>query len=485
MEPHPLEKILCPKSVAFLGASDNLFTMGTVQMHNIIAGGFKGEVYPVHPKLKTVLGLKAYPSIKDLPDGVEAVVMVMPTKLVPEMLEECGKKRIRYGSVISGGFSEIGEDGRALELQIKEISAKYRLKYNGPNCIGVCNPAHGYNNTWFQYEGNPGPIGLASQSGTYVCHTFNYISNLGTGFSKAISVGNEATLDLVDCLEYFENDPATKSIALYVEGIRRGREFIKVARRVAAKKPIVALYVGGTEAGARAGASHTAVLSGPDELYEGVFRQAGVIRAHTFEELFDWCWVLAEQPVLKGKNVAILTNSGGPGTSLADTASRLGLNVPVLSDEIQAELKKKLPHTASSKNPIDLTYAVDAPNLFMNKLPRLLFSTDEIDGLLLYGIFDYGVFTKYAEQTGLPLPVSAEEMKSFGDYISGKFSKIPKETGKPIVGVTFFTRNEDPIVKRIQDLGVPFLPSPERAAGAMHALYQYGRIREKLARDGG
>ena len=161
MENHPLDKILAPKSVAFLGASDSIMTMGTVQMHHIIAGGFKGEVYPVHPKLKTVLGRKAYPTVADLPDGIETFVMVLPTRLVPEMLEQCAKKGIIRGTVISGGFSEVGVNGAELEKQVREVSEKYGIKFNGPNCIGICNPRHGYNSTWFPYEGKPGPIGLA------------------------------------------------------------------------------------------------------------------------------------------------------------------------------------------------------------------------------------------------------------------------------------------------------------------------------------
>ncbi len=481
MERHPLETILAPRSVAFLGASDSLLTMGTVQLYNIASGGFKGPIYPVHPKLKTVLGHKAYPSIADLPDGVDAVVMVLPTRIVPQMLEECGKKGITRGTVISGGFSEVGGNGRELEKQVREVSAKYGLKFNGPNCIGVCNPNHGYNNTWFPYEGAPGPIGLASQSGTYACHSFNHVKNLGTGFSRVVSVGNEVTLDLVDCLEYFEDDEDTKAIALYVEGIRRGRDFIRVARRVAKKKPIVALYVGGTEAGARAGASHTAVLSGPDEVYEGAFEQAGVLRAANYEQLFDWCWVLSTQPCLNGKKLGIVTNSGGPGSSFADAANRLGLDIPPLSKELQETLRAAIPGTASPRNPVDITYAVNMQNLIMDKIPNLLLKSNEIDGLLVYGLFAADVFIKYAVGMGLDLPISNEQMHELDEKASVKFGKIADETGKPIIGATFFTRDDDALIRRIQECGVPMLPSPERAASAMAALYRYGRIRERLA----
>lgn len=481
--PHPLETILAPKSVAFLGASDTFFTMGTAQLHNMLQGGYSGDVYPVHPKLKTVLGRKVYPSVLDLPDGVEVAVMVLPTRLVPDVLDQCGRKGIRHATVISGGFAETGEEGRALQKRILEITNQYGIRFNGPNCIGVVNPGHKYNITWFPNPGRPGPVGLASQSGTYVCHTFCYLNNLGTGLSKAVSLGNEVSIDLVDCLEYFENDRDTKAIAMYVEGIRRGPEFIRTARRVARKKPIVALYVGGTEAGARAGASHTAAMSGPDEVYDGVFRQAGVLRAGTFEELFDWSWTLAMMPPPKGTNMAVLTNSGGPGGTIADACSRLGMQVPVLHEEMQEEIRKSLPHTASPRNPIDVTFAIDGPNLFLNKIPKLLFSSPDIHGLLIYGVFSADVFVQYSEESGLSLPATPDEMRGFEDRLAEKFSQIPGEFGKPIVGTTFFTRNEDRMIRRLQDLGMPFLPSPERAASAMGALYRYGKIKEKLERQ--
>jgi acyl-CoA synthetase (NDP forming) len=254
-----------------------------------------------------------------------------------------------------------------------------------------------------------------------------------------------------------------------------------VARRVAKKKPIVALYVGGTEAGARAGASHTAVLSSPDAIYDGAFAQAGVLRASSFPEMFDWCWALAEQPVPAGKNMAIVTNSGGPGSSFADAASRLGLNVPELSTDTQDKLRAIIPGTASPRNPVDITFAVDMQNLMMDKVPSLLLKSPEVHGLLVYGLFTSEVFVKYAAGMGLELPIDGEKMKKFDRKMSRKFSETAREAGKPVVGATFFTRDDDELIRWIQDCGVPMLPSAERAASAMNALYRYGRIREKLA----
>lgn len=480
----PFEKILEPESVAFLGASNNINTMGTFQLVHLIDGGFEGRVYPVHPKEETILGRKAYKSVLDLPEAVDVVVMVLPTRIVPQILDECGRRGIKHATIVSGGFQEVGEDGAELQRQIVETANKYGIKFNGPNCIGVCNPHHKYNNTWFPYDGKPGAVGLASQSGSYACHTLDYMIKLGAGYSKTISVGNEAVLDIVDCLEYFEDDPTTKSIALYIEGIRRGKKFIEVARRVGRKKPIVALYVGGTEAGARSGASHTAVLSGKDEVYEGVFRQAGVLRARTVEDLLDWSWVLSCQPPMRGDNVVIMGNSGGPGTSMADAAERFGLRVPVFPDDLQAKISKHIPHTASCRNPIDLTFTIDLGVLFFDMLPNLTLRRDDFHGMLMYGLFDIGKFLDTAKRmlgfdTG-PMKMAARA----GDSLAAQFMKLPHKLGKPVIGASFFDRNEDSAIKYFQDGGIPFLPTPERAASALAALRRWAIYDERIRQDG-
>jgi len=482
MAESPLKKILEPESVAFLGASNNINTMGTFQLFNVLEK-FDGRVYPVHPTEKEILGRKVFSSISDLPEVVDVVVMVLPTRLVPKILEECGKKGIKHATIVSGGFLETGEDGAELQEKIVEIAEKYGIRFTGPNCIGVCNPVDGYNNTWFSYDYEPGPIGLISQSGTYTCHTFNHINNLGSGFSKAISVGNEASIDLVDCMEYFEQDPHTKCIAMYIEGIRRGREFIRVARRVSRKKPVVALYVGGTEAGARAGASHTAVVAGPDELYEGVFRQAGVLRARNFEELFDWAIALSVQPPMPGDNTVVVTNSGGPGASLSDAAEREGLAVPQLPDDIRDRLGKHIPATGSTRNPVDLTFTMDLAYFMFDLLPNTLLKNDGVHGMLMYGVFAVDRFVESVRKIGNLAPEPMERMNQIGMAMADNFVELIHKYGKPVVGTTFFTRDEDSAIRHLQDAGVPFLPSPDRAASALGALRRRHRILRRLENE--
>ena len=477
---HPLKKILAPESVAFLGASNNVTTMGTFQLLHLLEGGFKGRVYPVHPKVKEVFGLKVYQSVLDLPEAVDVAVMVLPTKIVPEILDQCGRKGIKHATIVSGGFQEVGQEGAELQQKIVEVAKQYDISFNGPNCIGVVNPHHNYNITWFPYHGKPGAVGLASQSGSYSCHVLQNALNLGSGFSRTISVGNEAVLDVVDCLEYFENDDDTRSIALYLEGIRRGREFIDTARRVSKKKPIVALYVGGTEAGARSGASHTAVLAGDDALYEGALRQAGVLRARTFEELLDWSWVLSCLPPMPGDNAAILCNSGGPGTSMADAAERCGLRVPELPEDLAKKIHKHLPHTGSSKNPVDMTFSMDPGTLFFDILPGLMLRNDLIHGLLFYGVFDTQNFVETANRSGLIDATPMAAATELGRTLATQLAALPAKLGKPIVGASFFNRNEDGMIKLFQDSGLPFLPSPERAASALGALRTRAKYLERI-----
>ena len=271
--------------------------------------------------------------MEDLPEVPDLAVIVLPTHVVNETLEACGKKGIRQAVVVSGGFKEVGGGGGELEAELKQIADVYDMKILGPNCLGVANPHYNINTTFVPNEGLPGFVGLASQSGSFVTQLFEYLSGFGLGFSTAFSVGNEAVLDIVDCMEYLGACPHTKVIALYVEGIRRGRAFIEAARAIVPHKPIVAFYVGGSKAGKAAGFSHTGAMAGPDALYDGMFRQAGIIRARSVVELFDFCWVLGALPIPEGNRVVIQTHSGGPGAAAADACGRAGLRLSTLSEK--------------------------------------------------------------------------------------------------------------------------------------------------------
>ena len=379
----PLYRIANPRSIAMFGASNNLTAMGTNLLMSIKSIGFEGRIYPVHPKEKEVLGLRAYSHARDLPETPDLAVMVLPTHIVSETMEACGQKGVRSAIVVTAGFKEVGSDGVAMEKELVRVVRKYGITLLGPNCIGVANPHGKLNTTFMEHEGKPGFIGMASQSGSFVTQLFDYLSIYGLGFSTAFSVGNEAVTDIVDCMEYLAACPHTKVIALYIEAIRRGRAFMEAARSIVPHKPIVAFYVGGSEAGRRAGRSHTGAMAGPDNLYEAVFEQCGIIRARNVTELFDFCWALGALPPTSGRGVFVQTNSGGPGAAAADACGRAGLHLPPLSEKTRERLADIIPHTASVANPVDLTFTKN-PRHYWKEIPEALLDDENCEALLMY-----------------------------------------------------------------------------------------------------
>ncbi len=473
----PLYRIANPRSIAFFGASNNISSMGTNLLMSVRSMGFEGTVYPVHPKEKQVQGLKAYRSVRDLADVPDLAVVVLPAPIVNRTLEECGQKGIKHAIVVSGGFKEVGGDGVDLENELVEIARRYGIRVLGPNGLGVANPHQKLNTTFIPHEGPAGFIGLASQSGSFITQMFNYLSGFGLGFSTAFSVGNEADIDLVDCMEYLGVCPHTKVIALYIEGIKRGKEFVKTAKSITPQRPIVALYVGGSETGKRAGFSHTGALAGPDELYNGVFRQAGIIRALSITELFDYCWALGSLPRPKGRRVVIQTHSGGPGAAAADSCGRAGLELPSLSEETVEKLAPFVPHTGSVNNPVDLTFSKHPDDFFFN-IPKLLIDEKNADMLLIYFLSAWQVIKRGLEQMGLSEEEVINQYANLIDSQCESIVRLAKKTAKPCVGYTFGSL-DDPAIRGLLERGVLVFPGAERAARALGALVRYTTLREK------
>ncbi len=478
IEANPLYPIANPKSIAVFGASNSVTSMGTSLLDSVLDLGFEGEIYPIHPKENRVQNLKAYRSVLDLPNVPDLALIVLPTHIVSEAMDACGRKGIRHAIVISGGFKEVGGEGVNLEKELVVVANKYGMRFLGPNCIGVANPRHKLNTTFMAFEGAPGFIGMASQSGSFVTQMFSYLSDYALGFSTAFSVGNEANIDIVDCMEYLGNCPDTRVIALYIEGIRRGRAFVETARSIVPKKPIVALYVGGSEAGSRAGFSHTGALAGPDRLYEGIFRQSGIIRARSVMEMFDICWMLGSVPRTKGRRVVIQTHSGGPGVEAADACGRAGLELPSLSPETIKRLGPFIPRTGSISNPVDFTFGKNLIDYF-SKIPKALLDEKNADILLFYFFTPSQRLKRMMRQMGVPQDQIAAQAAKLVDAYSESIMQLFENYDKPFVGYTF-QNLKDPLVRILIERGIPIFPEPQRAARAIEAAYRYTRLRGKI-----
>jgi acyl-CoA synthetase (NDP forming) len=480
-ESSPLHRICNPRGIAVFGASNRYFAMGTTQLSALLDLGYEGAVYPIHPREETVLGLPAHRDVRDLPETPDLALLILPTRLVPETLAACGEKGIRRAIVVSGGFGELGtEEGKTLQAKLIETAARHGIRFLGPNCIGVVNPHIRLNTTFFEYTCDPGFIGMVSQSGSFVTQMFDHLGRFGLGFSTGISVGNEADIDLVDGLEYLAACPQTRVIGLYIEAVRRGRAFLEAARAIVPHKPVVAYYAGGTEAGSRAGLSHTGAMAGPDRLYDGMFRQAGVVRAATIEELFDYCWVLGSSRPPGGDGVVIQTHSGGPGAAAADAAGRAGLRLPSLSPATLERLAPYVPGTGSVGNPVDFTFTKN-PLDYFSAIPEILLDDPEAAGLLVYFLVPSRAVKRILEGMGVPPEQLPEQSRQILSEQARSVAELRSRRRAPLIGFSFRTR-EDPFIRALQDRGVPVLPSPERGARAMAALVRYAGYAEKLAR---
>ncbi|MFZ5571540.1 MAG: acetate--CoA ligase family protein [Thermodesulfobacteriota bacterium] len=478
IQENPLYAIANPGSIAFFGASNNFSAMGTNILQSVQSLGYAGRIYPVHPKEKRVMNLPAHADVADLPETPDMAFIVLPTDIVIPTLEACGRKGIRHAVIVSAGFNEVGGKGVDLQQELLRVARQYGIRFSGPNCIGVVNPHHRLNATFLPYEARPGFIGIASQSGSFVTQMFNYLDRFGLGFSTGFSLGNEADIDLVDAIEYLGACPHTRVIAMYVESIRRGRAFIEAARSIIPRKPVVAFYVGGSEAGKRACFSHTGALAGSDRLYDGIFRQSGVIRARSIEEMFDFCYAFGASPPPRGNRVIIQTHSGGPGAAAADAGGRAGLALPALTDETVRKLAPYMPHTGSSANPIDLTYTKN-PLDYFHTIPDILLEDADADALLVYFLASSGMVRRALEGLGIPQEESAAHAeKIIADQCKAIASLVEKHR-KPLIGYSFLTR-ENPFIRGLQDLGVPVLGSPERAARAAGAMATYVQLKQKI-----
>ncbi|MCJ7472033.1 MAG: acetate--CoA ligase [Actinobacteria bacterium] len=349
-----LNDFFCPDSVAVIGAAREEGKVGRTIFDNIIGSGYKGKVFPVNPKASDINGHKCFSSILDVKQDISLAVIVIPAKFISKVLEECSEKGIKYAIIISAGFKETGVKGAKREKRLIEKAKDYGIRILGPNCLGIIDAACPINASFSANMPSKGKISFISQSGALLTSVLDWAKTSKIGFSKVVSLGNKADISENDLFEAWKNDPQTDVITAYLEGVTDGKEFIRISSKASKKKPIIVIKSGNTDAGARAVSSHTGTLAGSNKAYEAAFKQAGIIRADTIKELFDYAKAFSYQPLPKGKKVAIITNAGGPGIMATDACENNGIQLSSFSTETIDKLKCFLPEAANLYNPVDV-----------------------------------------------------------------------------------------------------------------------------------
>ena len=349
-----LENFFNPKSIAVVGASQKKGKVGHDLLVSLISAGYAGQIYPVNPNAQTIEKLKCYPDLKSISKVPDLVIIVVPAKSVPAVMQECAEVGVKAVIIITAGFKEVGEEGRQLEQQIIQIARQARIRVIGPNCLGLIVPANRLNASFGGDLPAPGVTGYLSQSGALMAAILDMANATGTGFSKLVSIGNKADIDELDIIKAFAADQDTKVIAGYLESISDGNAFVNQAEQISLHKPILLIKAGGTSAGAKAASSHTGSLAGSETAYECVFERAGIIRCDSVKQQFDYTQAFANQPLPAGPKVAVITNAGGAGIMAADAIENQGLSFAKLTDETVKKLAEKLPSAANLYNPVDV-----------------------------------------------------------------------------------------------------------------------------------
>ncbi|WP_370575547.1 acetate--CoA ligase alpha subunit [Methanomethylovorans sp.] len=453
-----LDRMFDPNAVAVIGASKSKGKVGRAVLENLIAASNNIDIIPINPKDEEILGLRAYPSILDVPKekNVDLAVIVIPARLVPEAVEQCALAGVMNIVVISAGFKEAGIEGAHLERECIALCDKYGLDMVGPNCLGIIDTDSGLNASFAANMALKGNIAMMSQSGAICTVALDWAEKTNVGFSKFVSLGNKADLDENDFLQFFDNDASTAVIAAYLEGVKNGPDFIRIARRVSQSKPVIIVKSGRTSVGSRAVSSHTGTLAGSDAAYNAAFRQSGVIRADSLLEMLDMSRAFSSYPLPKGRNIAIVTNAGGLGILTADACSSAGLTITSFGESTINELRKILPPAANLYNPVDVLGDASA-DVYARALEIVLVDTN-VDGVILL--------------------VSPQAMTDVTE-IATKIVDTIKGSEKPILcnlaGGTRVSEGENLLQKN----GIPNYQSLERAVDSMDALCTYYSIRKK------
>lgn len=449
-----LERLFRPRSVAVVGASKTPGKIGHAVLVNLVASGFRGAIYPINPKEEEIEGLKAYPRVADVPGPVDVAVICVPAPAVNAVAEECGRAGVGYLVVITAGFKETGKEGAEREKALAAICRQYGMRMVGPNCLGIMDTSTPMNATFSANFPFQGRIAFISQSGALCAAILDWSLKRGIGFSKFISVGNKADLTEADFIEDAAADPQSKVICLYLESVEEGARFVEACRRASRTTPILVIKSGTSQAGAQAASSHTGALAGSDLAYETAFRQAGVLRVHTMEELFDLAQAFVRQPAPPGNRVAIVTNSGGPGVLAADAIENSPLTMARFEKETIDRLRKSLPAAANVFNPVDVIG--DA-------------HWDRYDAALAAVLDDPGVDGVLVVLT----PTATIEPDVVAEKIVEHHRRHPE---KPVLAAFLGGASVEEATRYLLGNGIPCYPFPEPAVSALAGLLRYREL---------
>ena len=446
-----LDKIMCPKSIAVVGASTKEHTIGSDIMKRLQEYKFTGQIYPINPKGGIIEGLQAYTSVNEVPGDIDLAIVVVNSKFVLSTLDQCHEKGIKGLCIITAGFKETGKEGAELEKQLLEKLREYDMRAVGPNCLGVVNtnPEIRMDGCFAETLPERGHIGFVSQSGALGGGILNILKDLNLGFAQFISIGNQADINAETAMEYWENDEDVDQILLYMESIANPANFRKLATRISKKKPVLALKAGRSAAGASAASSHTGSLAGADKAANALLAQSGVIREYSLKNLFSTAKVFANCPIPKGNRVAIITNSGGPGIMATDAVCEYGMEIAKITDETKETLRSFLPAAASVKNPIDMI--ASAPIEHYKETLKTVIADENVDMIMV-------IYLPFLGLKDIDVAKAVMEIKA----------EYPE---KPVIGV-FMTKNDFFTKLSDMEVNMPFFMYAEEAAEGFMRLDQ-------------
>ncbi|RWX73759.1 MAG: acetate--CoA ligase family protein [Candidatus Methanosuratincola verstraetei] len=457
-----LEHLFSPRSVCVIGASRDPEAWGHVLLRNLLNGGFRGRIYAVNPRANEVLGIPCHRSVFELPEEIDLAVIALPSGLVYDAVVECGEKGAKYAIVVSAGF---GESGRSdLERKVVQAARARGMRIIGPNCMGIYSSHSDLVSTFTSLVPPRGEISFVSQSGAVGTTVLAWAKEHGVGFSKFVSIGNESDLSIPELLEYFETDDSTKVIALYLESVKDGRRLVSSLSSCTLKKPVVAMKVGVTSAGAAAASSHTGAIAVEDKIIDGVFRQYSVIRARDPAELFRISFAFSSLPIPSGRSAAVVTTGGGWGIECADALEMKGISLPPLPREVFEVADATLPGFWSKRNPIDM---VASPDPFdYSRILEAVLKSPEFDMAFLLG---FGTIGSIAMPSLIRSEIEAAK----------SISEIVRATNKPLFVVDMLGPSQSAASRALIKAGIPVFPSSLSAAEAASAMVRYREFRRR------